>query len=60
MVTYQKRRFSIADKRRERAERRIHFDRLSRRPRRTARPLWWLFILLMIVLGLMFYLNNIR
>jgi hypothetical protein len=60
MKTYQKRQFSIADKRRERAEKRIHFDRFRRSPRRTTRPLWWLFMLLIVVLGIMIYLNNIR
>lgn len=60
MVRYQKREFSIRDKRRERDAKRIHFDRLRKKPRKLARPLWWLFVMLLIVLGILWYLGGVR
>jgi hypothetical protein len=60
MVKYQKRGFSIRDKRAERDDGRIHFQRLRRTPRKTSRPLWWLFVLLAIVIIVLYYLNSVR
>ena len=59
MVIYKPRKFSIKDKRAERKNRRVHFNRLRRDPKKMVKPLWWLLLLTIIVLAIMFYLNRI-
>lgn len=59
MARYQHRSFSASDKRRERDEKRLHFDRLRRR-RKTPRPLWWLLLMAIIVLMIFYYLSKVR
>ncbi len=60
MVKYQKRGFSIRDKRAERNNGKIHFERLRRMPRKMGRPLWWLFVLLVVIVVILLYLNGVR
>ncbi|HCL00217.1 MAG TPA: hypothetical protein DHW42_08970 [Candidatus Marinimicrobia bacterium] len=60
MVRHQKREFSIRDKRDERDSKRIHFDRLHKDPKKMTKPLWWLILILIVVIGILMYLNNVR
>jgi len=60
MVRYQKREFSIRDKRDKRGVKRIHFNRLHKDPKKMTKPLWWLILILIVVIGILMYLNNVR
>lgn len=59
MARWQRREFSLSERREELAEKRIHFQRARRQPPRLTRPLWWLIILLIIIWLLYLYLRRI-
>ncbi|GEM_PF-3200049 len=59
MVTYRRRGFSIRDKRKQHEEHRVHFRPSRGSKRIKIRPIWWLAMLAIIILGLIFYLNQI-
>jgi len=60
MVRYKKRGFSITDKRSDRNSKRIHFQRLHKNSKKMIKPLWWLIFILIVIVGIMLYLNGIR
>jgi len=60
MVRYQKRGFSIKAQRSDRDSKRVHFQRLHKNPKKMTKPLWWLIFILIVIVGIMLYLNGIR
>jgi len=60
MARYKKREFSIRDKRDKKGVKRIRFNRLHKDPKKMTKPLWWLILILIVVIGILMYLNNVR
>jgi len=59
MVARYRREFSISRRSEEPRERRIHFRRYGTERRLIRRPLWWLLLLTIVVMGLIYYLTRL-
>lgn len=58
MVTWEPRRFDISSKLEEKRDGKFHFTRLTNRPRKAPRPLWWTLAMLIILWILLMYLRR--